>query len=81
MSRFKSIKTKESSSHFILTIDNNPFILERSEYRELIQLMDNSIDVGVKNKVIEPISTEAFVRMVAEARLASETGDCEMCGS
>ena len=81
MSRFKSVKSKDSSSHFVLSIDGNPFILERSEYRELIQLMYNSIDVGIKGSVIEPISSESFARMVAEARLASETGDCEMCGS
>ena len=80
-SRFKIVDSNVSRNHSNLIIDNKLFILERSEKRELMQMIDDSIGVGLIGVKTEEISADAYNRMIAEARQAAEDDDCEMCGS
>ena len=80
-SRFKINDSKVSNNHSTLVIDNKMFVLERSEKRELMQMIDDSIGISLIGVQSEAISSEAYNRMIAEARQAAEDDDCEMCGS
>ena len=79
--RFKCVKV--AKDYHELTIDSNEFVLERSELRHLIEILDNSIDIGRKDEV-EAISKEDYMDMLAKAKEAALNDmdeDCDMCGS
>jgi len=79
--RFECVKV--AKDYHELTIDPNEFILERSELRHLIEILDNSIDIG-REDTVEAIDADEYMDMLAKAKAAALSDmdeDCEMCGS
>ena len=74
---------KISKDHHQINIGDVEIVLERSEVRHLIQILDNSIDV-CQVKEVEAISKEDYMRMILKAKtdaLSDNDEDCDMCGS
>jgi cellobiose-specific phosphotransferase system component IIB len=74
---------KISKDHHRISINDVDVVLERSEVRHLIQVLDNSIDVCQVEEV-EVISKEDYMKMIAKAKedaLSDNDEDCDMCGA
>ena len=72
---------KISKDHHQINIGDVEIVLERSEVRHLIQILDNSIDVG-RIEPIESISKEDYMRMILKAKtdaLSDNDEGCDMC--
>ena len=83
--KFKCVKV--AKDYHELTIEANrtsyEFVLERSELRHLIEILDNSIDIGRVDEV-KAIDADEYMDMLAKAKAAALSDmdeDCEMCGS
>ena len=79
--KFKCVKV--AKDYHEVTIDSQEFVLERSELRHLIEVLDNSIDIG-REDAVEAIDKDAYMEMLAKAKEAALNDmdeDCEMCGS
>ena len=74
---------KISKDYHKVNIKDVEIVLERSEVRHLIQILDNSIDVG-RIEPIETISKDDYMKMIAKAKqdaLSDNDEDCDMCGA
>jgi len=74
---------KISKDHHRISINDVDVVLERSEVRHLIQVLDNSIDV-CQAKEVEAISKDDYMKMIAKAKedaLSDNDEDCDMCGA
>ena len=74
---------KISKDHHQINIGDVEIVLERSEVRHLIQLLDNSIDV-CQVKEVEVMSKEDYMDMISKAKqsaLSDNDEDCDMCGA
>jgi len=74
---------KISKDYHKINVKDIELVLERSEVRHLIQILDNSIDVG-RIEPVETISKEDYMNMIAKAKqdaLSDNDEDCDMCGS
>jgi len=79
--RFECVKV--AKDYHEITIDSHEFVLERSELRHLIEILDNSIDIG-RVDTVEAIDADEYMDMLAKAKAAALSDmdeDCEMCGS
>lgn len=74
---------KISKDYHKVNIKDIEIVLERSEVRHLIQVLDNSIDIGSIESP-KSISKSDYMDMIAKAKqdaLSDNDEDCEMCGS
>lgn len=74
---------KISKDYHKINVKDIELVLERSEVRHLIQILDNSIDVG-RIEPVETISKEDYMNMIAKAKqdaLSDNDEDCDMCGA
>jgi len=74
---------KISKDYHKINVKDIEIVLERSEVRHLIQILDNSIDVCQVEEV-EAISKDDYMKMIAKAKqdaLSDNDEDCDMCGS
>jgi len=82
MKEARIVVSKIAKDHHAVVIEGNRYVFERSELREFISMLDNSIDVCQADEV-EAITADAYMNMInkAKASALAEDEDCEMCGS
>lgn len=74
---------KISKDYHKVNIKDIEIVLERSEVRHLIQVLDNSIDIGSIESP-KAISKSDYMDMITKAKqdaLSDNDEDCDMCGS
>ena len=79
------VKVKETGKdYYSLTINGNLLgVFERSDYRYMLEQIDQAINVGLGGEEKVEMSKDSYARMIAEAKMAAEAegDDCTMCGS
>ncbi len=83
MKEARIVVSKIAKDHHAVVIEGNRYIFERSELREFISMLDNSIDV-CRIEPVEAISKDDYMDMISKAKaaaLSEDDDDCTMCGS